>query len=206
MGLVALAGGAALVVSALTGSTWQMLSWLPAVFLGIVAVFCFQAARSVAGHADCPHCGRSLGADPAETARAIHCSSCNEYARVIDGRLERLPEDWVDAEPRFTVAIPHDQIRWPGCAMCGAPPSRWRVHDHVVPDTELNMLINAVGLTVGGILRAGGGRLYQLSVPYCDVHDECVELDVESRALVIRFRSLPAANAFRAMNGGAPPA
>lgn len=68
------------------------------------------------------------------------------------------------------------------------------------------MLIGAIGIATVGVVRVGGGKLYRLSVPYCDAHDDCVELDFESRTLVIRFRSLPVARAFCAANGGTPPA
>ncbi|MBX3270399.1 MAG: hypothetical protein KF729_09075 [Sandaracinaceae bacterium] len=117
------------------------------------------------------------------------------------GRLEELPDDWVDAEARFTAKVPEDVIDWPGCAMCGEPPTRSRVHDHLVPDTGLNLAIAAVALPTIGVMRVGGGTLHQLSVPYCDAHDDCVELDWESGGLVIRFRSLAVFRAFCAANG-----
>lgn len=195
-------GGAGIWLSwwAATGEGFRFLAWLPAIVLLIAAVPCFLAARSLTGHAACPHCGESLLADSTQVLRAIHCPQCREYARVVRGRIEKLPDDWVDAEPRFTAKIPKDAIHWPGCAMCGAPPTRARVHDHLVPHTALNLAIAAVALPTVGVMRVGGGTVHQLSVPYCDAHDDCVELDWESGGLVIRFRSLAVFNAFSAAN------
>ena len=199
VGLVFAGSGGALGIWAATGEDLRFIAWLPAAVLLMLAVPCFAVARSRAGHAACPECGASVHADAADLRRAVQCPTCSAYARVVDGRLEGLPEDWVDAEARFTAQVPKEPIQWPGCAMCGAPPTRARVHEHVLPETAQNLVVGAVGMATAGVL-VTSDRVYRLSVPYCDAHDDCVELDVESGALVIRFRSLPVFEAFRSAN------
>ena len=206
---VVAAAGLWLAAWALSGDELRVVAW-PVVFLiALAAGFLFRAAARAPGKARCPHCGSSVSAIP-DPRRAVRCRRCDDWARVVDGRLVPLPDDWVDADPRFPAELPRGSVLWPGCAMCGAPPTRRRMHEHHIQQGERNALVNLFGIFSllgfgGGLFVGGGGKIHTLSVPYCDAHDYSADLDMEDGRIVVLFRSPRVRDAFVELNAEPDP-
>lgn len=193
------------------GGVLGCVAWVAAGAALVLAGISLFGAFALSGQGKCPSCGADLdGLVMTATPQLVCCGKCGAFARVRDRAVEPVASDCVDAHHVFGARVlAPSAIHFDGCAACGAPATR--THELVVASSEAaaNVGASAIGLALtatsgSGFVRAESGVTYEVSVPYCDAHDDAIRARTRDGELYLCFRSQARLRAFCRDSGAVP--
>lgn len=159
------------------GATAPILGPLVAVLGGgmaLLGIALFHEAPESSMKARCPTCGAEI-VEIEPTTDVVHCPTCGDYARLTNGMLLAMHDDFVAARPSFAIPVRGDApLVLPSiCAECGGAD----VSHHV----RLEVHVADIPLATPSAYRV-------VDVPHCARHAsgalaELGALRVRSRAL-----------------------
>jgi len=134
-----------------------------------------------AGAVSCPECGTRRKIKGVRMHRYHRCRSCGTWSAGTDS-MGVIADDHVANGPLFTAIVTSDAIGWPsGCPVCGGPTTR---------DVEVQGT-TALGPAVAAVSPVSIQTVARVRIPHCDAHRDGVDIEVVSRGLEVRFRSMP---------------
>ncbi|HJL15557.1 MAG TPA: hypothetical protein RMH99_07880 [Sandaracinaceae bacterium LLY-WYZ-13_1] len=174
-------------------------------FAGLAAF----GAVALSGAASCAACGHRLdGLSTLEGSQLVCCEGCGAFARARRTGVELVAPDAVDPHHVFGARV-SGAVRFEGCAACGAPPTRTEELTVRASEAVANLAASTAGAALAaasgaGFVRAERGACHEVSVPYCDAHEDAVRARVRGGALHLCFRSHERLRAFCARSPAVP--
>ena len=144
--------------------------------------------------APCPFCDSAINGILTDRTKVqeVRCTECYEYSVVQGGQVKPMDPATSNDTPRFRAPVFEGAV-WPaGCVACGAPPTR--------RESLQDRSVNAIGLALGRVLVT---KASLANVPYCDVHNNSVELLIrQDKKMDLKWCSLRMMRHYLALNKG----